>query len=94
MNTLLEEILKECNQYIGQGRVANYIPELAKANPERIGICIINQNNEIHYAGDYQETFTMQSVIKPMILLLALIDSGIERVRDLVGVEATGKPFD
>jgi glutaminase len=36
----------------------------------------------------------MQSVVKPMILLLALMDSGIEKVRALVGVEATGKPFD
>jgi glutaminase len=36
----------------------------------------------------------MQSIIKPLILLLALKDSGAERVRSLVGVEATGKPFD
>ena len=36
----------------------------------------------------------MQSVVKPLILLLALKDSGVERVRELVGVEATGKPFD
>ena len=36
----------------------------------------------------------MQSVVKPLILLLALKDSGIEKVRALVGVEATGKPFD
>ena len=36
----------------------------------------------------------MQSVIKPIILLQALIDSGTDTVRALVGVEATGKPFD
>lgn len=94
MNNLLEEILKKCYQYTEQGKVANYIPELAKADPGKIGIYIISENNEIGYAGDYEEYFTMQSVIKPMILLLALIDSGIDRVRELVGVEATGKPFD
>lgn len=94
MNIILEEILKECYQYTGQGKVANYIPELAKADSEKLGICIISENNEIGYAGDYEEYFTMQSVIKPIILLAALIDSGIDRVRDLVGVEATGKPFD
>ena len=36
----------------------------------------------------------MQSVVKTMILLQALMDSGIDKVRSLVGVEATGKPFD
>lgn len=36
----------------------------------------------------------MQSMVKPLILLQALMDSGIARVRALVGVEATGKPFD
>ena len=36
----------------------------------------------------------MQSIIKPVILLLALMDNGEEAVRNLVGVEATGKPFD
>ena len=45
-------------------------------------------------AGDYLEPFTMQSVVKPLILLQALMDSGIDTVRALVGVEATGKPFD
>lgn len=94
MNIILEEILKECYQYTEQGKVANYIPELAKADSKKIGMYIISEKGEISYAGDYQEPFTMQSVIKPIILLLALIDSGIDRVRDLVGVEATGKPFD
>lgn len=94
MNSLLNEILNECRHYTREGKVANYIPELAKANPENLGICIVSGDGEIHFAGDYRERFTMQSVIKPVILLLALIDSGIDRVRGLVGVEATGKPFD
>jgi glutaminase len=45
-------------------------------------------------SGDGDIKFTMQSVVKPMILLLALMDCGRERVESLVGVEATGKPFD
>ena len=94
MNTFLKEILTECHQYTGQGKVANYIPELEKANPQKFGICIVSGNEEIHFAGDYLECFTIQSIIKPIILLMALMDSGIDRVRNLVGVEATGKPFD
>ena len=74
--------------------MASYIPELAKANPEDFGICIVSKEGEIVFAGDYQKPFTAQSVIKPMILLLALLDHGQERVNALCGMEATGKPFD
>lgn len=94
MNTLLNEILNECRPYTMEGKVADYIPELTKADPEKLGICVVSGDHEIYYAGDYRECFTMQSVIKPVILMLALTDSGIDRVRGLVGVEATGKPFD
>ena len=45
-------------------------------------------------AGDCFDNFTMQSIVKPLILLQALLDSGASTVRALVGVEATGKPFD
>lgn len=94
MDTLLKEILNDCSQYTGQGKLANYIPELSKADPKKLGICVVTGNGETHFAGDHQECFTMQSVIKPIILLLALMDSGMDCVRHLVGVEATGKPFD
>ena len=48
-----------------------------------------------HYqAGDCKKYFTIQSVVKPILLLLALMDNGEEFVRARIGVEATGKPFD
>ena len=94
MNNMLERFLAECTPYISQGHVATYIPELAKVDPGKFGICISTQDGELCCAGDYEDQFTLQSVVKPMILLLALLDSGIHAVRTLVGVEATGKPFD
>ena len=94
MNDMLEKLIEECRHYTAQGHVATYIPQLAIVNPHRIGIYISTENGEDSYAGDCFHRFTMQSVVKPMILLQALMDSGIEKVRDLVGVEATGKPFD
>ena len=94
MESLLNEILKQCASYKYQGAVASYIPELAKADPEQFGICVVEADGTIHTAGQWQSVFTMQSIIKPVILLAALMDSGEERVRQLVGMEATGKPFD
>ena len=93
MKKLLEEILIKCRKYTKDGKLASYIPELTKANPENLGICVAN-GESFSCAGDYTINFTMQSVIKPIILLLALMDKGEAKVRSLVGVEATGKPFD
>ena len=94
MNNMLARIVSECKPYSLQGHVATYIPQLAVADPDRVGIYIVSEKEQDHHAGDCFVRFTMQSVVKPMILLLALMDSGIEKVRALVGVEATGKPFD
>ena len=94
MEKLLERIITECRQVIPQGHVATYIPELANVDPNKIGICICREDGKEYTAGDFQAPFTMQSVVKPLILLQALMDSGIDTVRSLVGVEATGKPFD
>lgn len=94
MKILLEKILENCQKYTMEGAVANYIPELAKANKNEFGICVIEGSDKIFCVGDYEKCFTMQSVVKPIILLLALMDKGEDCVRKLVGTEATGKPFD
>lgn len=93
MNELLQVILKQCLPYTQYGKVATYIPELAKADKNEFGLCVITDAG-IHFAGDHEVYFTMQSIAKTMILLMALMDKGAESVRGLVGVEATGKPFD
>ena len=94
MKSLLEQILADCAHYPAQGHVATYIPELAGVNPNQLGIYVSTDDGADYWAGDCFEPFTMQSVAKTLILLQALLDSGIDRVRALVGVEATGKPFD
>ena len=94
MEELLEQLLEECRPYTRQGAVATYIPELAKGNPDDFGICILNSDGRQYRAGDYQKNFTVQSVIKPILLLLALMDNGEDYVRSRIGVESTGKPFD
>lgn len=94
MKDLLNKILTDCAHFTSQGHVATYIPELAKVSPDRLGIWISAEDGSEYFAGNCFDLFTMQSVVKPLILLQALMDSGIDAVRTLVGVEATGKPFD
>ena len=94
MDELLEELLEECRPYTKMGHVATYIPELAKRNPDKIGIYVLNSNGQHSQAGDYKKKFTIQSIVKPILLLQALMDNGEDFVRSRVGVESTGKPFD
>ena len=94
MNELLERIVADCAPSASLGHVATYIPELANVDPNKLGIYVSSEDGKQYFAGDHLEPFTMQSVVKPLILLQALMDSGEDAVRTLVGVEATGKPFD
>lgn len=94
MEELLEQILADCQPYTKEGHVATYIPELSKQDPSALGIYVLCSDGSHYSAGDYLKPFTIQSVMKPVLLLLALMDNGIDGIRNYVGVEATGKPFD
>lgn len=94
MEEILHQLVDECAPYAAQGKLADYIPELSKADPKAIGIHIITRDGKQNWAGSNTARFTIQSIVKPILLLLALMDNGIEAVRCRVGVEATGKPFD
>jgi glutaminase len=78
---------------LGDGAVANYIPELAKADPAWFSICIATVDGQVYKVGDYDQTFTIQSVSKPFMYGLALEDHGRDYVLTKVGVEPTGDAF-
>jgi Glutaminase len=75
------------------GRVADYIPQLAKVSPDLFGICIATVDGQIFEVGDYDYLFTIQSISKPFVYGLALEDHGRDYVRTRVGVEPTGDAF-
>ncbi len=94
MEELLEQLLEECRPYTAQGKLADYIPELAKGDISDLGIYVVRSDGKHYHAGNYKKNFTIQSVVKPILLLLTLMDNGVDYVRSKIGVEATGKPFD
>lgn len=93
MQVLLNKILEASKPYTKGGRVASYIPELSKTNPDHLGVAIVQTSGEICCVGDYETKFTIQSVSKPIALLQALMDNGEEEVFSHVGMEPTGDPF-
>ena len=94
MEELLEKLLEDCRHYTAQGKLANYIPELTKGNINDLGIYVVRSDGRHYQAGDYNKQFSIQSIVKPILLLLGLMDNGVDYVRSKIGVEATGKPFD
>ena len=93
MRELLENMVEESRKFTAKGKLADYIPELVKYNRDDLGIYLIRNDGKEFYAGDFDRLFTIQSVCKPLILLLALIDNGEDFIRERIGVESTGKPF-
>src|ERR1041385_2898107 len=75
------------------GKVATYIPELAKANPDWFGICIVTAEGHVYEVGDSRQEFTIQSISKPFVYGLALEDNTRAEVLKKISVEPTGDAF-
>src|SRR5450631_3312536 len=75
------------------GAVANYIPELSKANPAHFGISLATIDGHVYEAGDSAVEFTIQSISKAFVFALALDLVGPERVEAKIGVEPSGEAF-
>jgi glutaminase len=75
------------------GKVADYIPELALADPNWFAISVVTADGQVFDVGDHQQLFTIQSVSKPFVFGMALEDHGRDDVLKKVGVEPTGEAF-
>lgn len=89
----LRDYISKCRKTCNKGKVATYIPALARKNKKDLGIFVMLENGEEYYAGDVNEKFSMQSVSKPFALLLAMKDHGMKTVFEKVGLESTGDGF-
>lgn len=85
--------LHEQYRSLNDGAVADYIPELALANPEWFGICTVTQGGQVFEVGDCDQLFTIQSISKAFVFGLALEDHGRDHVNSRVSVEPTGEAF-
>jgi glutaminase len=75
------------------GEPAQYIPELAAADPDRLSAAFATVDGRIYGAGDVDVEFTIQSISKPFVYGLALADRGFDAVHAKVGVEPSGEAF-
>ena len=88
---ILQEILEEVRPLIGQGKVANYIPALAKVPASKFGIAVFTNQGEVVKAGDADEAFSIQSISKALSLTLAMCLYKPEEIWARVGKEPSGQ---
>jgi len=94
-----EEIQKAVNaayeKYKGlrEGANADYIPALAKVDPNIFGIVLVTPDGKVYTAGDISSEVSIQSVSKVFTMARVIQESGPEAIENNMGVDATGMKF-
>ena len=92
LHELLHSVRKDIEPYFGSGRVADYIPALARVDPRQFGLAVQMCSGERASMGDCGQAFSIQSVSKVFTLTLALGRVG-DALWRRVGREPSGSPF-
>jgi glutaminase len=96
MQPPLQRFLTRCHEQFADdhsGSVADYIPELTKADPAHFGISLATIDGYVYEIGDSATPFTIQSISKAFVFALALETLGADRVEAVIGVEPSGEAF-
>ncbi len=89
---ILIRIKEEIKPLLNQGKVATYIPALARVSPEKFGMAVMTNHGELFTIGDANELFSIQSISKVFTLAMAMEKLG-DDLWERVGREASGNPF-
>ncbi len=90
--SILENVLDECAPVVGSGKVACYIPGLARVSGQQFGMALCTVDKQQAAVGAASTAFSIQSISKVFGLTLALQAGGSE-VWKHVGREPSGDPF-
>jgi glutaminase len=89
---LLEQIHHDIQPYLGTGRVADYIPELAKVSAKSFGMAIVTTAGDVYQIGDADTRFSIQSISKLFTCTMAFRLLG-DALWQRVGREPSGTAF-
>ena len=89
---ILENIYQAILPYAHEGKQADYIPELAKVNPDQFGMCIHTIYGEVASIEQADTRFSIQSISKVFALAMCLSIKG-DDLWKRVGKEPSGTAF-
>ena len=89
---ILAAVQADMQAHLGHGKVADYIPALARVDPMRFGLAVMTVDGDSAATGDADIPFSIQSVSKVFTLTMALEKIG-SALWDRVGREPSGSRF-
>ncbi|MEP4598263.1 MAG: glutaminase A, partial [Cyclobacteriaceae bacterium] len=89
---IINEIYAELKDFHDDGKVADYIPYLARIDRNKFGMCLTTVDGQLNKVGDADEKFSIQSVSKVLSLAMAFSQLG-NKVWERVDVEPSGNGF-
>lgn len=92
IQNLLEDIVGAVQLQLGQGNVADYIPQLGAVDPYQFGMSLVTRDGDVYSAGDAHVEFSIQSISKVFALALVLAYDG-DGIWKRVFREPSGNPF-
>ena len=76
-----------------EGKNADYIPALAKVDPNLFGIALVTTDGKSYFAGDIKTEVSIQSISKVFTMAEVIQEQGLESIEKRIGVDATGARF-
>jgi glutaminase len=76
-----------------EGKNADYIPALAKVDPNLFGIAVVAADGKVYTAGDVKTEVSIQSISKVFTMAQVIQEQGLESIEKRIGVDATGARF-
>jgi glutaminase len=83
------------NQFkaLKEGKNADYIPALAKVDPNLFGIALVTVDGKVYTAGDIKTEVSIQSISKVFTMAQVIQEQGLDSIEKRIGVDATGARF-
>ncbi|MEV6432691.1 glutaminase [Nocardia sp. NPDC051463] len=89
---VITQVMSDTESSIGSGQVADYIPDLVKADPNQFGFTIATVDGHVHSVGEAHTPFAIESI--STVFALALVLSRKETpIWQRVGREPSGTPL-
>ncbi|XP_036989122.2 glutaminase liver isoform, mitochondrial isoform X3 [Artibeus jamaicensis] len=85
----VDRIFEDTKELAG-GKVASYIPHLAKSNPDLWGVSLCTVDGQRHSVGHTKIPFCLQSCVKPLTYAISVSTLGTDYVHKFVGKEPSG----
>jgi glutaminase len=80
-------------QTLKEGKNADYIPALAKVDPNLFGIAVVTADGKVYTAGDIKTEVSIQSISKVFTMAQVIQEQGLDSIAKRIGVDATGARF-